>query len=122
MPARHRHFLEFLAAKANMGNFTESRLEDANLQLAYSSCREALADHRTKHLQIILRYILAPSPNLAQSKVLPETKPGIAEGIQDFKKCMAINGDKADRLAKYTGPTSPMIFLKRVRDETRYSI
>ena len=107
MPPKHRQFLSFIVQKAHLRSFVESKPNEVQLQAAYSGCLTSLAEYRTKHLQMISRYIVIPSRDAARSKPLPETVPGTAGRVPTEEK-----------LVLGTGGTAPMQFLKLVRDDT----
>ncbi|KAL8823431.1 MAG: hypothetical protein Q9191_005863 [Dirinaria sp. TL-2023a] len=107
MPPKHRQFLSFIASKAHLRSFVESQPDEVKLQAAYSDCITSLAGYRTKHLQLISRYIVIPSRDAARSRPPPETVPGTAGRVPTD-----------DELVLGTGGTAPVQFLKLVRDDT----
>ena len=120
MPAPHRRFLALIATKVNIRAFVESSTDDeVGLREAYDHCLAALANYRTKHLQMVSRYIVIPSREALGTKSVVETEPGTAgrvvsgEGPADEKRAE----NRKPTLG--TGGTAPIEFLKRVRTETR---
>lgn len=109
MPPKHRQFLSLIASKSHLRSFVEAHRDELMLQAAYNDCLTKLTEYRTKHLQMISRYILIPSRAAARSKPLPETEPGTA-GREPI--------DQARKPALGTGGTTPVQFLKLLRDDT----
>ena len=115
MPGPHRRFLERVAEIANIRGCVTAHPDDSALQAAYNQCLEALVAFRNKHVQIVSRYIVVQS-RIAQSEqeiamnganTSLSTKDG---SVQPALVAKAVLG---------TGGTSPVVFLKQVRDETK---
>lgn len=113
MPGPHRRFLETVAEEANIRTYITAHPDNADLQAAYNNCLERLVAFRNKHVQIVSRYVVIPS-RVAQCKHKD------AEAIIDVSK--SSEAVKVETAALGTGGTSPVVFLKQVRNETRESI
>lgn len=120
MPREHRQFLVDLEQVANIRDFV---LEQNNAELteAYDSALMALRDFRSKHIQIVMRYISlqarkgassgdATPPSQPQSG---ETSPELAQSTTQ-KNGMGLSQSNGER---GTGGTLLMPFLKQSRDE-----
>jgi len=95
MPREHRHFLEELESQAILRPFILKNAKSyPNLAKAYDDCLIALREFRSKHIQIVMRYISLQSR--AQTKGV-----GLSSS----------NGQTG------TGGTDLMPFLKQTRDE-----
>ena len=119
MPAPHRRFLALIATKVNIRAFVESSTDEVCLQEAYNRCLAALANYRTKHLQMVSRYIVIPSREALGSKSGVETEPGTAGRVASCKVPTDAKRAENRKPALGTGGTAPIEFLKRVRSETR---
>ncbi|BCS22006.1 indoleamine 2,3-dioxygenase [Aspergillus puulaauensis] len=107
MPGSHRRFLEHTSAVANIREYVEARKSDKALSLAYDACLSMLRSMRTKHIQMVSRYIINPSQN---ARGRPTTTLNLAT---------ARNNEKPDgSKLRGTGGTALIPFLKQARDET----
>ena len=116
MPAPHRRFLALITTKVNIRAFVESSADETHLREAYNHCLAALADYRTKHLQMVSRYIVIPSREALGSKSVVETEPGTAGRVAS---CTDEKRAENRKPTLGTGGTAPIEFLKHVRSETR---
>ena len=122
MPAPHRRLLALVATKVNIRDFVESSTDEVCLQEAYNHCLAALANYRTKHLQMVSRYIVIPSREALGSKSVVETEPGTAGRVASCKVPTDAKRAEAKKQTLGTGGTAPIEFLKSVRSETRDGI
>lgn len=119
MPEPQRRFLTHVSSTANIRPYVESRRADRSLNEAYNSCLRSLAAYRNKHVQIVTRYVILPSRAAARKKV-PEAKRGTA-GCVPAKVHQPQEGSKESAVLG-TGGTSPMVFLKQIRDQTQQAV
>ncbi|KAL4796266.1 Indoleamine 2,3-dioxygenase [Aspergillus venezuelensis] len=111
MPGPHRRFLEHTTAVANIREYVEAHHNDKALCLAYDACLSMLRSLRTKHIQMVSRYIITPSQK-AQGRVASR-KPST------LNLATARSGEKPDgSKLRGTGGTALIPFLKQARDET----
>jgi indoleamine 2,3-dioxygenase len=103
MPGSHRRFLAHVAKIANIREYVTSHPQESGLHAAFNMCLESLVAFRNKHVQMVSRYIVVPSR--APSKAFRNNNGSVVT-----------NG-----AATGTGGTTPIEFLKQVRDETRES-
>ena len=122
MPAPHRRFLALIATKAKIRAFVESSAHEVCLQEAYNHCLATLANYRSKHLQMVSRYIVIPSREALGSKSAVETEPGTAGRVASSEIPPDAKLAENKKPALGTGGTAPIEFLKRVRSETRDGI
>lgn len=94
MPKEHREFLEMLEEFSITRKYVVEHAEDSELTLAYDNCIKQLRDFRSKHIQVVMRYIS-----------LQSRKQNSGVGLAMSK------GDVG------TGGTELMPFLKQTRDE-----
>ena len=108
-----------MASKANIRPFVKSLPDEADIQAAYTDCLNALAEYRTKHLQMVSRYIVIPSKAAVRSDSVIETEPGTAGRVPSGG--LPINGEKVvkPKPTLGSGVTAPVEFLRTVRNETR---
>lgn len=118
MPGPHRRFLQRVAQEANIRAYVRAHPNDEDLLAAYNNCLNRLIEVRGKHLQIISRYIVVPS-RCAKQKSLPTVNPVVGRPDTDGNKRME---SQAMTAVTGTGGTSPMVFLKQVRDETQRTL
>ena len=118
MPGPHRRFLQRVAQEANIRAYVRAHPNNENLQAAYNNCLDRLIKVRGKHLQIISRYIVVPS-RCAKQKSLPTVNPVVGRLGTEGNKRME---SQATTAVTGTGGTSPMVFLKQVRDETQRTL
>ncbi|KAL8833888.1 MAG: hypothetical protein Q9170_004035 [Blastenia crenularia] len=111
MPGPHRRFLQRVAKEANIRAYVKSHPTNMDLQAAYNRCLDCLVAFRNKHVQIISRYIVVPSRKAQQSTLVMNNHQGDNKVSKEAKT--AVTG---------TGGTSPVVFLKQVRDETVSSV
>jgi indoleamine 2,3-dioxygenase len=110
MPGPHRRFLEKVTAMANIRQFalgeTAHPLQQA-LAEAYQAVIKGLSDFRGIHMQIVARYIIIPSQQLAA--------PGAMNLAVASKSTPEQSGSKG---FIGTGGTELVPFLKQTREET----
>ncbi len=116
MPGPHRRFLDDVAKIANIRQYVTAHPQDIALQGAYNACLEALVVYRSKHLQIVSRYIVLPSRTATQ----PAPSPQVESGTAGY--ALSLGDGSAKKIALGTGGTAPIEFLKQVRNETQESV
>lgn len=97
MPKQHRQFLQSLERVANIRDYVVSS-GNSSLITAYDACLACLRGFRTRHIQIVTRYITIPSREQADSS----GKVGLARSSGEVG----------------TGGTTLLPFLRQLRDET----
>lgn len=109
MPTSHRRFLEHFSQIVNVQPY--ARRDDANpvMRAAFDEAVEAMTAFRDIHIQIVARYIVAPSRtaktnNSEIAKNIASASSGSSQTLSELKG---------------TGGTDLMVFLKQTRDETR---
>ncbi|KAF7562461.1 hypothetical protein G7046_g1682 [Stylonectria norvegica] len=106
MPGPHRRFLVHIA---RMGSIRELAMlpsvteQQTLLREAYTAATDALSEFRTKHIQIVTRYIILPSRQAALG-----TRQNLASS----------STRKGGEELTGTGGTTLVPFLKQSRDET----
>ncbi|KAL8885006.1 MAG: hypothetical protein Q9215_007068 [Flavoplaca cf. flavocitrina] len=118
MPGPHRRFLQRVAQEANIRAYVMAHPNNEDLLAAYNNCLDRLIEVRSKHLQIISRYIMVPS-RCAKQKSLPTVNPIVGRPGSGPNKRME---GQATTAVAGTGGSSPMAFLKQVRDETQRTL
>lgn len=93
MPRGHRQFLEQVDKLPSLETLLEIQHDQRCTELL-NTCREALVKWRNKHINIVTRYIMLPAQAAARRNGLPK---------------LQVAG---------TAGSSPITFLKTVRDET----
>lgn len=106
MPPSHRQLIETVASGPSLRSFVLSSA-DPSLCQAYNSCVSALVALRSYHLNAVARYITVPGQRGQRGQVTGCPFRGGA--------CLALNN-------RGTGGSSPMTFLKSVRDCTRNAL
>lgn len=94
MPREHREFLSMLEKHSITRQYVKSHESNKELVEAYDNCIKELRDFRTRHIQVVMRYIS-----------LQSRKANTGVGLAQSK------GDVG------TGGTELMPFLKQTRDE-----
>lgn len=94
MPREHREFLTMLEKHSITRQYVKSHESNKDLVAAYDNCIKELRDFRTRHIQVVMRYIS-----------LQSRKANTGVGLAQSK------GDVG------TGGTELMPFLKQTRDE-----
>ena len=128
MPGPHRRFLADVSKIANIRPYVTAHPQATSLQTAYNAVLEKLTDYRSKHVQMVSRYIVVPSRAAAaaaaaaagQPSLLPaQTKPGTA-GREPTTTTIETSAESSSTTTKAlgTGGTAPIEFLKQVRNET----
>lgn len=113
MPGPHRRFLEHTNAVANIRQYVEAHRSDKGLCIAYDACLSMLQSMRTKHIQMVSRYIITPSKNARPAR---STSPRQSSALN---LATAGNGEKSDKSKlRGTGGTALIPFLKQARNET----
>ncbi|KAK1993960.1 indoleamine 2,3-dioxygenase [Colletotrichum falcatum] len=105
MPGPHKRFLEHVSRMGSIREFAKlpsSTAEQKRLREAYEVAINTMTEFRSKHLQIVTRYIVLPSKR-AQSGA---------------KIDLASTSAVKDEQLTGTGGTRLMPFLKQSRDET----
>ncbi|KAL4990052.1 Indoleamine 2,3-dioxygenase [Aspergillus falconensis] len=109
MPGPHRKFLEHMGAVANIREYVEDRRSNKPLCLAYDACLSMLQSMRTKHIQMVSRYIITPSQKAREKPSRPSS----------LNLATARHGEKPDgSKLRGTGGTALIPFLKQARNET----
>lgn len=97
MPREHREFLQSLERVANIRDYVLSS-GSSRLMTAYDACLACLRGFRTRHIQIVTRYITIPARESSKS----DGSVGLARSSGEVG----------------TGGTTLLPFLRQVRDET----
>lgn len=119
MPGPHRLFLRHVSEKANIRRYVTSHPLDADLHTAYNECLERIVGFRNKHIQLVSRYIVVQS---RASQTLPSPirlRSTLKEPTASDSVILKTTASLKTALG--TGGTSPVEFLKQIRDETRES-
>lgn len=115
MPGPHRRFLEHMEEVANIRHFVTSNRSDRALTTAYDACLAMLRTLRSKHMQLVSRYIIIKSRETRslspQSTQTAQSKPQRV----NLANTLPRTGSKKLR---GTGGTALIPFLKQARDET----
>ncbi|KAL4809923.1 Indoleamine 2,3-dioxygenase [Aspergillus unguis] len=112
MPGPHRRFLEHTNAVANIREYVDAHHSDAGLCIAYDACLSMLQAMRSKHIQMVSRYIITPSQNARPRSSSPRRS-------STLNLATARHGEKSDKSKlRGTGGTALIPFLKQARDET----
>lgn len=111
MPGPHRRFLEDLTRVANIRDYVETHRNNSELTLAYDACLAMLRELRSKHINIVSRYIVLKS---RESRSHSRSKSPVVERRKNI--ATASRQKKDDQ--KGTGGTALIPFLKQARDET----
>ncbi|USW48868.1 Putative indoleamine 2,3-dioxygenase [Septoria linicola] len=106
MPGPHARFLQATEESASTRQVVLDNAEDEKLQQAYNGCVEELELFRSKHIQIVSRYIVIPAREAARKKA----SQSLCEGVTKPKGEL-----------KGVGGAPLMPFLRGIRDETRQS-
>lgn len=106
MPGPHRRFLDHIETTATLRSFIE-KSGDLELLKTYNAAVEELGRFRDVHIQIVARYIIAPSRKNAS---IGNQGLNLAVASSRLKKAGALHG---------TGGTELLPFLRQSRDETR---
>ncbi|KAL8994025.1 MAG: hypothetical protein Q9169_005904 [Polycauliona sp. 2 TL-2023] len=118
MPGPHRRFLQRVATEANIRAYVRANPSNEAVQAAYNSCLSALIMIRNTHVQIVSRYIVVPSRS---ANYLAPTINAFGEDGDDLKVNDSEKKIKSKAVAGTSG-TSPLSFLKQVRDETKSAL
>ncbi|KAI9368156.1 Indoleamine 2,3-dioxygenase [Aspergillus egyptiacus] len=102
MPGPHRRFLEDLEKGPSLRDFVTREPSDDALVRAFHHAVEQLAKLRSKHLQVVARYVVLPATRKARSS-------SAVTSVQKQGERRELHG---------TGGMPVMTFLKQVRDET----
>lgn len=105
MPPSHRQLIETVASGPSLRTFVLASA-DPSLCQAYNCCVSALVALRSYHLNAVARYITVPGQRGQRGQVARCPFRG---------DCMALSD-------RGTGGSSPMTFLKSVRDCTRKAL
>jgi indoleamine 2,3-dioxygenase len=110
MPGPHRRFLELLTKLTNIRPYALAHDEHSGVRTAYSAAAMSLSGLRSKHMQLVARYIVLAS----------KTKPaGDDSGRVNIATVTSNKGSDQDPEFQGTGGTSLMPFLKQTRNATR---
>ncbi|KAI9055608.1 hypothetical protein LZ554_000553 [Drepanopeziza brunnea f. sp. 'monogermtubi'] len=117
MPGPHRRFLEDVTKVANIRAYVESHRDISELTLAYDACLAMLREFRSKHINIVSRYIVIMSResislSRSRSPAVPHHKMNLATASRQD------NTESGKKNLKGTGGTALIPFLKQARDET----
>jgi len=116
MPGPHRRFLEDVSRVANVRDYVETHRDDTELTLAYDACLAMLRELRSKHINIVSRYIVLKS---RESRSQSRSKSPVVERRKlDLARASRQNKDDPKKGFKGTGGTALIPFLKQARDET----
>ncbi|KAK9480704.1 Indoleamine 2,3-dioxygenase [Lipomyces japonicus] len=143
MPGPHRRFLEHLELAANIRDYVlDHQRSNPALTLAYDACLAMLRSFRDKHIQIVSRYIIIPAKsrsatstittNLSATTTTTTTTSSSSKLQQQQqqqqqprqqlsstkKQGLANVSVNEKKLARGTGGTALIPFLKQARDET----
>ncbi|KAI7157506.1 indoleamine 2,3-dioxygenase subfamily [Hortaea werneckii] len=108
MPGRHRRFLEHVKEMGSIREFvmqSKNTAKHQRIREAYFSAVDALTDFRSKHIQLVTRYIILPSRQKSVAK-----KQNLASASSQHSGC--------DQKLRGTGGTALLPFLQQSRDET----
>jgi indoleamine 2,3-dioxygenase len=125
MPAAHRDFLRFVEKTTNIREYSLSPTASDTVRAAYSEAVTALSKFRDIHLQIVARYVIAPSRSPPAAYVQKREGLNLATasssaGQAAEKGCAEeVVADREKPLLYGTGGTDLVVFLKQTRDETR---
>ena len=133
MPGPHRRFLECLEHRINeqgsIRNFVllQESLGKDEMGERYNEALQALKDFRNSHMRIVTQFIVVPGAKAKKAEDLNHLDkfdprngyPGL-NNWHVLKLGSAV--DKMDEEPKGTGGTSPMPFLKGMRDLTVMSM
>ncbi|KAF8858884.1 Indoleamine 2,3-dioxygenase [Acephala macrosclerotiorum] len=111
MPGPHRRFLEDLTRVANIRDYVEKHRNNSELTLAYDACLAMLRELRSKHINIVSRYIVLKS---RESRSQSRSKSPAVERRKNIATASRLKKDDQ----KGTGGTALIPFLKQARDET----
>ena len=114
MPGPHRRFLEDITRVANIREYVEIHTNDKDLCLAYDSCLAMLQEFRSKHINIVSRYIIIKSRE-SRSR---SRGPGVVSGKVNIATASRMIDESNKKKLKGTGGTALIPFLKQARDET----
>lgn len=107
MPRGHRLFIEQVESESNIRDYVQQFSMEEDIMTAYNTAVSKLAAFRDIHIQIVARYIIAPSRKPLQSL---SDGVNIATASSNRSSMTGLSG---------TGGTELMPFLKQSRDETR---
>jgi indoleamine 2,3-dioxygenase len=112
MPGPHRRFLEDLTRVANIREYVETHRSNSELTIAYDACLAMLRELRSKHINIVSRYIVLKS---RESRSHSRSKSPV---VERRKNIATASRQKKDDQKQGTGGTALIPFLKQARDET----
>ncbi|RYP46622.1 hypothetical protein DL768_007201 [Monosporascus sp. mg162] len=111
MPEPHRRFLQHVSRMDSLRDFALRSVvldEQRRVQQSFQAATTALADFRSKHMQMVTRYIIVPSRRQGETKgvnlVSASTRASLEKGAR-----ARLTG---------TGGTALIPFLRQTRDET----
>ncbi|KAF2397756.1 indoleamine 2,3-dioxygenase alpha type [Trichodelitschia bisporula] len=117
MPGQHRRFLEHIARVTNIHSYVEASRDNCALKLAWDACVAMLHHFRSKHMQIVSRYIVVPARDIQSGSVRGESKSPEPRGRRVMNLATASKAESVKKL-RGTGGTALIPFLKQARDET----
>ncbi|KIN00586.1 hypothetical protein OIDMADRAFT_146019 [Oidiodendron maius Zn] len=107
MPRGHRLFIEQVESESNIRDYVQQFSVEEDIMTAYNTAVSRLAAFRDIHIQIVARYIIAPSRKPLQS-------------LSDGVNIATVSSNRSSMTGlSGTGGTELMPFLKQSRDETR---
>ena len=110
MPGPHATFLEEIEQTSNIRSFVNGHLDNAELGAAYDGAIRGVHEFRSKHIQLVSRYIILPSRQSKQAEDGPRNLAGIStHKSTDQSQVQDLVG---------TGGTRLVPFLRKARDET----
>ncbi|RYP55889.1 hypothetical protein DL769_010033 [Monosporascus sp. CRB-8-3] len=111
MPEPHRRFLQHVSRMDSLRDFAlRSAVSDEQRRVrqSFQAATTALAEFRSKHMQMVTRYIIVPS-----------RRQGETEGVNlAAASTRASSGKGAGAALTGTGGTALIPFLRQTRDET----
>ncbi|XP_077079822.1 indoleamine 2,3-dioxygenase 1 isoform X2 [Siphateles boraxobius] len=110
MPPSHKRFIEDISSRPSLRDFVLQQA-DERLKHTFEQCVARLVDFRNCHIKIVTRYITIPA---SRAKQLRENKQGSVKELDAIREAPTALEERG------TGGSGIMVFLKTVRDETKY--
>lgn len=119
MPGPHRRFLEHTISIANIREYVESHTSNRALIIAYQACLAMLSSLRSKHINMVSRYIVVQAGRpRSQSQTLNSPDAPKMQNLATASQKTAQDSRTGNKKLKGTGGTALIPFLKQARDET----
>ncbi|KAK6077608.1 indoleamine -dioxygenase pyrrole -dioxygenase [Seiridium cupressi] len=118
MPEGHRRFfleVSRMGSIRQLTNLPASTPEQQRFCAMYIRATETLGVFRSKHITLVIRYIVLPSRRAVTDQL---GKQNLASASAEVQTIGGRGGREADAELKGTGGTTLIPFLKQVRDET----